>query len=101
MVVRQQMSQVRDYIDTLIQYVDGTNDLDIQGFYEHLRTIRELIIRQQYQRGRQLMLDSFFKLKPASPVSQPSALTLHHSLHHSHYHPNKEPALLQKTPAVP
>ena len=39
MVVRPEMSQVQDCIDTLIQYVDVTNDRDIQGFYEHLRTL--------------------------------------------------------------
>ena len=33
------MSQVRDCIDTLILYVGVTNDRDIQGFYEHLRTL--------------------------------------------------------------
>ena len=44
MVVRPETSQVRDSIDTLIQYVDVINDCDIQGFYEHLRTLRELII---------------------------------------------------------
>ena len=59
-VVRQKMSQVPDCINTLIQYVDVTNYRDIQGFYEHLHTLRELIIRQQYQRGKQLKLDSFF-----------------------------------------
>ena len=58
------MSQVRDCIDTLIQYVDATNDRDIQCFYEH-RTLRELITRQQYQHGKQLKLDPFFKPKPA------------------------------------
>ena len=42
------MSKVRDCIDTLIQFADATNDRDIQGFYEHLCTLRELIIRQQY-----------------------------------------------------
>ena len=42
--MRQKVSQVRDCIDTLIQYVDGTNDCDIQGFYERIRTLRELII---------------------------------------------------------
>ena len=46
------MYQVRDGIDTLIQYVDVTNDRDIQVFYEHLHTLRELVIRQRYQRGR-------------------------------------------------
>ena len=73
-VVRPIMSQVRDCIDTLIQNGDETNDRDIQGFYEHLRTLRELIIRQRYQRGKQLKLDSFFKSKPASTVSQPIRL---------------------------
>ena len=55
-VVRQRMSQVRDSIDTLIQYVDATNYRDIQGFYEHIRTLRELVIRQQYQHSNQYLL---------------------------------------------
>ena len=67
------MSQERYSIVTLIQHVDATNDRDIQGFCEHLHTLRELIIRQQYQRGKQLKLDSFFKPKPASTVSQPTS----------------------------
>ena len=71
LVVRQKMSQVRDCIDTLVQYVDATNDRDIKGSYEHLCTLRDLIIRQQYQGGKQLKLDSFFKPKPASTVSHP------------------------------
>ena len=53
-VVRLRMSQVRDCTDTLIQYADATNDRDIQGFYEHFRTLRELIIQQQHQRSKQL-----------------------------------------------
>ena len=48
----QKMSQVRDCNDALIQYVDGTNDRGIQGFYEHLRTLRELIVRQRYNGGK-------------------------------------------------
>ena len=54
-----------------LQYDDATNDRDIQGSHEHLRSLRLLITRQQYQRGMQLMSDSFFKPKPASTVSQP------------------------------
>ena len=38
------MSPERDCIDTVIQYVDVTNDRDIQGSYEHLRTLKELVI---------------------------------------------------------
>ena len=45
-VMIQKMSQVRDCTDTLIQYVDATNDRDIQCLHEHLGTLRELIIRQ-------------------------------------------------------
>ena len=32
------MSQVPDCIDTVIQYVDMTNDREFEDFYEHLRT---------------------------------------------------------------
>ena len=100
MVLIPKLSQVRDSIDTLIQYVDETNDRDIQGFYEHLHTLREPIIRQQHQSGEQLKLDSFFKPKPASTVSQPISPTLHHSLHHHHCHPNHSSALFNKPAAV-
>ena len=61
---------MRDCNDTLIQYVDGTNDRDIQCSYEHLRTLRELIIRRQYQRCKQLKLDSFFNRRPALTAFQ-------------------------------
>ena len=63
------MSHVADCNDTPTLYVDATNDRDIQSSYEHLRTLGELIIRQQQQRGKQLQLDSFFKPKLASTVS--------------------------------
>ena len=66
LAVRQKISQVRDCIHTLTQYVDATND--VQGSHEHIRTLRDLIIQKQYQRGKQLKLDPFFKPKPASTV---------------------------------
>ena len=33
------MSQMQEYIDTLIQCDDMTNDRDIQGSYEHIKRI--------------------------------------------------------------
>ena len=66
--------KVRDCIDTLMQYVDATYHRDIQSFHEQLSTLKWLFIRQQYQRGLQIMLDSFFKPKPASTVTQPIIL---------------------------
>ena len=33
------MYQVPDCIETLLQHALATNDRDIQGFYEHLRSL--------------------------------------------------------------
>ena len=52
-VVRLKIDQIRDCIGTLIQYFDATNDHSIQVLCEHLRTLRVLIIRQQYRRSKQ------------------------------------------------
>ena len=43
LAVRQKISQVRDCIHTLTQYVDATND--VQGSHEHIRILRDLIIQ--------------------------------------------------------
>jgi hypothetical protein len=33
----------------------------LQEYYEHLRTVREILIKEQQQRSVQTKLDSFFK----------------------------------------
>ena len=71
-----EMAEVRDSIDNLLKYVDVTYNREIQGYYHHLRTLQELIIREQYQSGKQLKLNSFFrpvanKSDPDSPPTPP------------------------------
>ena len=38
---RPKMAHVCESIDTLLQFVDGVDDKQIQGYYHHLRTLRE------------------------------------------------------------
>ncbi|XP_062854201.1 tigger transposable element-derived protein 7-like [Trichomycterus rosablanca] len=56
-VLGPKMSAVRESLDILISYVDCTDNREIQGYYGHLHKLRELVIRDQYQRGKQLKLD--------------------------------------------
>ena len=51
-VVRPKMAEVRYSIDTLLKYVDVTTNWEIQGYYHHLRPLRELIICEQHQSGK-------------------------------------------------
>jgi hypothetical protein len=52
------------------RYVDCSTNQKLQGYYEHLRTVREILINEQQQRSVQTKLDSFFK--PASLRSKTS-----------------------------
>ena len=60
---------VRD--DTLIAYVDGTDNFEIQDYYEDLPALIDLGICKQYDRGKQLKLDTFFNYRTI-PETQPS-----------------------------
>ena len=70
-VPRPKMAHVRESIDTLLQFVDGVDDKQIQGYYHHLRTLRELIIWHQYKGLKQIRLDKFIKPAPASQPGSP------------------------------
>ena len=78
-VTRSKMAHVCESIDTLLNFVDVAEDKQIQGYYHHLRTLRELIIRYQYKVLKQIRLDKFFTPPSSSlpesesppPSSQP------------------------------
>ena len=76
-VTKPKMVHVRESIDTLLQFIDGVKDKHIQGYYHHLRTLRELIIQHQYKGLKQIRLAKFFtpasatKPDSAPPSSQP------------------------------
>ncbi|KAF2353176.1 DDE superfamily endonuclease domain [Trinorchestia longiramus] len=59
------LSVVRESLDNLISYIDLSPESEIQQYYPHFRTFREIIIHKQHQSGKQLKLNSFFK--PARP----------------------------------
>jgi hypothetical protein len=44
-----------------INYVDSSANQKLQEYYEHLRTVREILIKEQQQRSVHTKLDSFFK----------------------------------------
>jgi hypothetical protein len=55
------LSSTRDGIDAVINYVDSSTYKNLQEYYEHLRTVREILIKEHQQRSVQAKLDSFFK----------------------------------------
>ena len=70
-VPRPKMAHVRESTDTLLQFVDCVDDKQIQGYYHHLRTLRELIIRHQYKGLKQIRLGKFIKPVPTSQPDSP------------------------------
>jgi hypothetical protein len=44
-----------------MNYVDSSTNPKLQEYYEHLRTVREILTKEQQQRSVQTKLDSFFK----------------------------------------
>jgi hypothetical protein len=55
------LSSTRGSSDAVINYVDSSTNQNLQEYYEHLRTVREILIKEQQQRSVQTKLDSFFK----------------------------------------
>jgi hypothetical protein len=53
-------SQLSTYFKKHINYVDSSTNQKFQD-YEHLRTVREILIKEQQQRSVHTKLDSFFK----------------------------------------
>jgi hypothetical protein len=54
-------SQLSTYFRRHINFVDSSTNQKLQKYYEHLRTVREIIINEQQQRSVQKKLDNFFK----------------------------------------
>jgi hypothetical protein len=55
------LSSARNGIDAVINYVYSSTNQKLQQYYEHPRTVREILIKEQQQRSVQTKLDSFFK----------------------------------------
>jgi hypothetical protein len=55
-VKKKLLSSERDNIDAIINYVDSSTNEKWQEYYEHLRTVREILIKEQQQRSVQTKL---------------------------------------------
>jgi arginine deiminase len=51
----------RHGIDVVINFRDSSTNQKLQVYYEHLRNVRKVLIKEQQQRSIQTTLDSFFK----------------------------------------
>ena len=57
------MVDVRFYLDELIKHVDGSGNINVACHYEPLRALREAVIREQYDKFKQVKLDRFIQPK--------------------------------------
>jgi hypothetical protein len=56
------LSSAGDGIDAVINYAGSSTNKKLQAYYKHLRTVREILIKEQQQRSVHTVTDSFFKL---------------------------------------
>lgn len=55
------LSSAKDGIDAVINYVLSSTNQKLWEYYEHVRTVREILIKEQQQMSLQTKLGSFFK----------------------------------------
>jgi hypothetical protein len=60
--IKNKLSSARDGIDAVIKYVDSSTSTKLQECYEHLRTVREILIKEQQQRYVYTKIDTSFNL---------------------------------------
>nr|CAD7199574.1 unnamed protein product [Timema douglasi] len=58
---KSKLSSAHEALDILIGVIDLTSDPELQPFYGHFRTAREIIVRKQHQKYSQKKIDSVFK----------------------------------------
>ena len=68
--VKIKMATVRESVDNLLKFIDSTDNLAYKGYYPHLRSLQELIIKDQYKSLTQASICDFFK-PPASTSDAP------------------------------
>jgi hypothetical protein len=60
------LSEVRDDLDKSVNFISVTADKEIQPYYQHLKTMREIVIRKQQHIFTQLKMDMYLKTASAS-----------------------------------
>lgn len=71
------LSLVHDSVDTLLQYLDATDDKEAKSYYEHLRVLHEIIIRQHVSRWEAIHTGLVFQTsqhcRTSTYLTQPSS----------------------------
>jgi hypothetical protein len=60
-IKKKSLSSARDGIHAVMIYVDSSTNQNLQEYYEHLRNVREILIKEQQARSVQAKLDGFCK----------------------------------------
>jgi Trp operon repressor len=60
--IKNKFISARDGIDAVINYVGSSTSQQLQEYYEHLRTVRQILTKEQQQRYVHTKLDSSFNL---------------------------------------
>jgi hypothetical protein len=58
-IKKKRLSSTRDGTDAVISYVDSSTNQKLQEYYEPLRTVREILIKEHQQRSVRTKLNSF------------------------------------------
>lgn len=74
-VKKVKLSTLRTYIDALLDYTTYSTIPETSSHYGSLRMLRELIIKEQHQGGRQTKVTNFFSpvRRPTSPAPAPDS----------------------------
>jgi len=68
-IPKQKLGEIKDHLNIVIKYVEDNNNENISAYYEHLRHLRELIIKEIDVKGRKSKISSLFKPVSTSSVN--------------------------------
>jgi len=57
---KSKLGEIKDHLNIVIKYVEDNNNENISAYYEHLRHLRELIIKEINVKERQPKNSNFF-----------------------------------------
>lgn len=58
---KSKLSNAREALDVFMGIIDSTSEPELQPFYRHFKTAREIIVRKQHQKFSQKKIEHFFK----------------------------------------
>ena len=74
---KHKLATVRQSVEILLDYTTYNTRPECQSHYSNLRMLREKIIREQYEGGKQMKITGFFKPTPGTSGTQEPPATPH------------------------